>query len=86
MNLIKLSKTCTSDNNNSSIFFSQILKISDSMDKEMTFLNNSTNIEISIVEDIYYKEPNLSTWVSWNLTCTEQMDLNLSLTFLVLIG
>ena len=32
----------------------------------MTLLNDSIAIESSLTEDIYYKEPNLSIWVSWN--------------------
>ena len=31
----------------------------------MTLLNNSFTIELSLKEDIYFKEPNLSAWVSW---------------------
>ena len=31
----------------------------------MTLLNNSFTIEISLKEDLYLKEPNLSAWVSW---------------------
>ena len=86
INLIKSSKTCTSDSNNSCIFFPQILRISDSMDKEITFLNNSTIIEISIREDIYYKEPNLSIWVSWNWPALTRWIWTWAWHFLVLIG
>ena len=36
----------------------------------MTFSNNSLTIENISIEDIYYKEPNLSRWVRENTSET----------------